>query len=95
MADYRAIIEAVIAKQIDLTNRELAIRQARKVPDLRVEDEGQVEAIDGPGKRVLSEVVSAYSEIMGEVAESILAYMIRDSFDVDPDDLPENLSSHL
>lgn len=95
MVEYSDLIEIAIKKQIELTNQDVALRQARTVPDLTVDDDGHVIAIDGPGKRVLEEVVESYSEIMGEVAESLIAYALRDAHDITDIDLPDAIRSHL
>lgn len=95
MAAYEEIIETAIAKMIETVNKDVAIRQARSVPDLDVADNGSVEDLRAPGKDVLREIVAAYSEIMGGVAESLIAYEIRDNCTFNAGDLPENITDHL
>lgn len=95
MTEYEDVIEAAIAKMIKTVNKDVALRQARTVPDLDVDDDGNVKELRAPGKEVLRELVDVFSDIMGGVAESLIAYELRDSFDLDELELPESVSEHL
>lgn len=95
MADYTDLIEAAIQKMFTVTSEEVALRQARSVPDLDIDEDGNVNELRASGEDVLRELVDAYGEIMGGVAKSLIAYELRDRFDIDDIDLPENVSKHL
>lgn len=95
MTTYEDVIEAALQKMITTVNEDVALRQARSVPDLEIDDDGSVNELRAPGKEVLRELVAAYSDILGGVAESLIAYELRDRFDIAEIELPENITDHL
>ena len=92
---YEELIEAAIERQIEILGRGQAVEQARTVDRLTVDDDGTVLEVEGDGKAVLSAVVDAYKAIAGDLPASLIAYRIRDEFDVTHAELPTNVARHL
>lgn len=92
---YEELIEAAIERQIEILGRGQAVEQARTVDRLTVDDDGTVLEVEGDGKEILSAVVDAYKAIAGDLPASLIAYRIRDEFDISQADLPANVVRHL
>ncbi|MFB6208475.1 MAG: hypothetical protein ABEJ69_03930, partial [Candidatus Nanohaloarchaea archaeon] len=92
MPDYARAIEFAIGKEMNTIGKPVALKQADEMDTLAVDEDGKVERIDGDGKDVLEQLVEKYKDISGTVASSLIAYEIRDNMDMDPEDLPENIS---
>ena len=92
---YEELIEAAIERQIEILGRGQALEQARTVDGLTVDDDGTVRELEGDGRERLSEVVDAYRAVAGDLPASLIAYRLRDEFDVSHAELPANVARHL
>lgn len=88
MADYAELMSAIIKKQMSIIGAKLALQQARKVPGIKVDDNGNVTA--GESKAKLQALVDAYREIAGAVAVMFAKKAIKPLLS-GKEDLPDEL----
>jgi hypothetical protein len=84
-------MEIAIKKESDLSNKELAVRQANKVDGLEVTEEGEVKSVDRGKVEVLQQLIENFEQMMGEVAANLIAEEMKKE-DVEPSKLPEELA---
>ena len=93
--DYTPLLETTVRRQIELLGASAALEHARTVDALEIDDEGAIRRYDGDGEAVLEALVDAYATVAGELPASLIAYALRDEFDLSAYELPENLREHL
>lgn len=91
LIEAKELAKIAVAKEADLSNKELAIRQANKVEGLEVNDDGEVESIDLDKGEVLENLIENFEEMMGDVAANLIAEEMKKN-DVEVSELPEELS---
>ena len=71
--DYKKLIEEIVAKQMDILGPEIAIHKAANVPGLKLNDKGQVTAMDETrAETVLQNLVDEYIALSGAIVKNIL-----------------------
>lgn len=68
MTPYEEIIQAIVAKQIEVLGKSIALSRARHIMGLEMTDEGKVAKISGDQKQILANLVSEYTDILGHAA---------------------------
>lgn len=94
MTTWEEAIEAAIQKEINVLGKTVALRTARQVPGLEVEDDGRVTGLERDGKQCLAELVGAYQDIGGAVSATLIARSIKQSGGDDLD-LPDILAERI
>lgn len=89
--DGEEIVKLAVKKQSELSNEQLAIRQANQVEGLDLSEEGDVKALDGDKVEIVAKLVEKYEEMMGDVAVNLIAEEMKNN-DVEASELPEELS---
>lgn len=89
--DGEEIVKLAVKKQSELSNEQLAIRQANQVEGLDLSEEGDVKALDGDKVEIVAKLVEKYEEMMGDVAANLIAEEMKNN-DVEASELPEELS---
>ena len=89
MATYDELMTAIIKKEISIVGREVALRIARSVPGIKVDDDGNV--TDGT-KAKLRSLANAYKELSGGIAFVFAKKAIAPIL-TGKEDLPEELKS--
>lgn len=69
---YQAYLTDLIKKQIIMLGPNVALAQARKVKELKVEDDGTVSHISGDPKEVVSAVVKQYAGLSDQITNLVL-----------------------
>lgn len=92
--DGEDLAKIAIEKQAELSNEQLAIRQANQVEGLEVSDEGEIESFEGEKVEVMEELVEKYKEMMGDVAANLIAQEMKKN-DVKVSEIPEELQNRL
>lgn len=92
--DGEEIVKLAVKRQSELSNEQLAIRQANQVEGLEISEDGEVEALDGDKVEIVGRVVEKYKEMMGDVAANLIAEEMKDN-DVESPELPEELSERM
>ena len=69
---YQALLSDIIAKQIIILGRDIAVVKARNVPDIVVDVSGKVTAIDGDPKIALQKLVNEYVALSGQIVRNTL-----------------------
>jgi len=87
MADYSTLMSAIIKKEMSIVGKEFALKVARNVPDVEVDDEGNV---SGGNKARLHMLVEEYRRVSGGLAV-IFARKAIQPFLSGGEDLPEEL----
>lgn len=70
---YQSLINEVIAKQAIILGPDIAILKARKVPGLKISDEGKVLDVIGSPTEVLQKLVDEYVELSGQIVKTALS----------------------
>ncbi|MFB6208043.1 MAG: hypothetical protein ABEJ69_01710 [Candidatus Nanohaloarchaea archaeon] len=91
MPTYQDIIAGIITEEKD-TIGALAIQKAEEVPDLSVDDDGNIKSINGDGEQVLGELVEKYESVVGEAIGSTIRHQSKKG---DLPDLPENVQKYV
>ena len=89
--EARELVRIAIEKEAELSNEQLAIRQANKVEGLEIGEDGEVESVDLEKSEALRRLIENFEEMMGEVAANLIAEEMK-SKEVEASDLPEELS---
>jgi hypothetical protein len=92
--DGEEIVKLAVNKQSELSNEQLAIRQANQAEGLKLSEDGEVETFDGDKVEVVGKLVEKYKEMMGDVAANLIAEEMKDG-DVKSSELPEELSERM
>ena len=90
MTNYAELMTAIIKKQIDIIGAKVALKQARTVSGVEVDDEGNVKK--GASKEKLAKLIGAYKQIAGAVAVMFAKNAIQPLLKGD-EDLPDELKS--
>ena len=70
--NYKNLISEIIRKQIDILGPDIAVRKAKNVAGLSVNDDGSVGGLSGDAQAVLQSLVSEYISLSGEIVKNIL-----------------------
>jgi hypothetical protein len=70
--NYKNLISEIIHKQMDILGSEIAIRKAKNVSGLKVNDAGEVSQISGDPTQVLQKLIDEYISLSGEIVKNIL-----------------------
>lgn len=97
MTEYDEIIEKAIKREIEMMGKPVALRQARKVSAINVDDEGNLNSVEGDMKEAFEEVLDSYEEASGPVVDSLISKALKDEFgdDLEEFDLPERIRNKL
>lgn len=94
MTTWEDAIETTIRKEMDVLGSKVALRAARDIAGLEVDEEGSVTGLDRDGKQCLTELVEAYQDIGGAVSATLIARSIKEAGGDDLD-LPDILAERL
>ena len=93
---YKNLANAIIAKQVELLGRDLAIKKAQKVGGLQVDEEGSVVSILEDNIKTLGELVRKYSDVSGNTAIKFCRESIKPILEENPDiKLPKELQENF
>ncbi len=70
--DYQKLITEIIRKQTDILGPDIALRKAKNVLGLKVNDAGEVQKIEGDPQSVLQKLVEEYISLSGQIVKNIL-----------------------
>ena len=90
MADYDRLMTAIIKKQMSIIGSEFALKVARNVPGIEVDDKGNVTS--SASKAKLRILVEEYKLISGELAVLFAKKAIQSLLN-GKEDLPDELKS--
>lgn len=72
-ADYKKLIEEIVAKQMDILGPEIAVHKAMNVPGLKLNENGKIITLDeGNAQTVLQKLVDEYIALSGAIVKNIL-----------------------
>ena len=87
MATYDELMTAIVKKQMSVRGKESALHEARSVPGIQVDDNGNV---SGGSKAKLKSLVNVYKDITGTIAVTF-AKRAKAPLLTGKEDLPEEL----
>lgn len=70
--DYKNLITEIITKQTDILGPDMAVRRARNVSGLEIDDKGVVKNISGNPDDILKKLVQEYISLSGQIVNNIL-----------------------
>ncbi len=94
MVTYKDIAQKIVDREMEVIGQQLAMRTAREVEGIEINDEGDIQELEGEGKKLIDELVKGYEEKTGKVAVSIIARTVKE-IGGDEKDLPERLESRM
>lgn len=74
---YRKMLTDLIQKQMVVLGPNIALDKAKKVPGLKVADDGQVLDMDGDPQMVLKGVANEYMTLSGQIAQMTLNSLLE------------------
>lgn len=87
MDDYKKVISDIIKKQIEVVGPTIALAVARKVPTIKLAQDGEVLEITGDPKVAFEQVAEAYIAFSGEISKMILKSVMKLYPDIKINDL--------
>ncbi|MEK7097624.1 MAG: hypothetical protein AAB906_02145 [Patescibacteria group bacterium] len=82
MDDYKTVISDIIKKQIEVVGPTIALAVARKVPAIKLAQDGTILEIIGDQKIAFEQVAEAYISFSGEISKMILKSVMKSHPDV-------------
>ncbi|MBI4050160.1 MAG: hypothetical protein HY398_01795 [Candidatus Doudnabacteria bacterium] len=70
--NYKSLLSEIIRKQMDILGPDIALRKAKNVAGLSVNDDGSVSSLSGDAQTILQSLVSEYISLSGEIVKNIL-----------------------
>ena len=71
--DYRKLIEEIVSKQMAILGPDIALRKARNVPGLEVDEQGVVQRLnEADSQNILQKLVDEYIALSGAIVRNIL-----------------------
>lgn len=73
LEDYKKLIEEIVGKQMDILGPEIALRKARNIPGLKIDEQGRVAHLDeSDAQNILQKLVDEYIALSGAIVKNIL-----------------------
>lgn len=94
MATFEDAIETAIEKEIQTLGKDIAVKRARSVEGLEIDDDGKVTALERDGSDVLGDLVLEYVDYAGTISASMIARQIQGT-EMEDLDLPRILRSRM
>lgn len=94
MSSYRDAIEVAVEKEKDILGEDTALKIAKEVDELQVDEEGNVLGIDDDGKTVLNQLVTAYQNVGGSISATLIARALK-QHDITDLDMPSKLEGRV
>lgn len=89
MTDYEPLIEGVIQQEKSIIGL-VALTKARQVEGLEIDDDGNVESLNGDGQEIFSDLVESYKSVVGEAVMTAIR-----QYESEEGELPPNLEDAL
>ena len=72
-ADYQNLIEEIVGKQVEILGPDIALRKAKNIPGLELDETGQVLRLDeSSAQNILQQLVDEYIALSGAIVKNIL-----------------------
>ncbi|MFB6204511.1 MAG: hypothetical protein ABEJ75_02610 [Candidatus Nanohaloarchaea archaeon] len=91
MPDYQDIISGIVTEEKQ-TIGDMAVKKANEVPSLTVDDDGNIEELDGNGEEALGELVEKYESMVGQAIGSVIRHQSKEG---DLPELPPNVQKYV
>jgi hypothetical protein len=75
--EYQKMLTDLIQKQMVVLGPNIALDKARKVPGLKISDDGSVLGVDGDPQMVLKGVANEYMALSGQIAQMTLNSLLE------------------
>ena len=75
--DYKKMLTDLIQKQMVVLGPNIALDKARKVPGIKISDDGNVLDMDGNPPMVLKGVANEYMTLSGQIAQMTLNSLLE------------------
>lgn len=74
---YKQMLTDLIQKQMVVLGPNIALDKARKVPGLKISDDGSVMDIEGEPQMILKGVANEYMQLSGQIAQMTLNTLVE------------------
>ncbi len=72
-ADYKKLIEEIVGKQVEILGPDIALRKAKNIPGLELDETGRVLRLDeSNSQNILQKLVDGYIALSGAIVKNIL-----------------------
>lgn len=75
--EYKKMLTDLIQKQMVVLGPNIALDKARKIPGLKVADDGTVLNMDGDSQMVLKGVANEYMTLSGQIAQMTINSLLE------------------
>lgn len=75
--EYKKMLTDLIQKQMVVLGPNIALDKAKKIPGLKVQDDGTVLDMDGDPQMVLKGVANEYMALSGQIAQMTLNTLLE------------------
>ncbi len=75
--EYKQMLTDLIQKQMVVLGPNIALDKARKVPGLKIADDGTVMDIEGDPQMILKGVATEYMQLSGQIAQMTLNTLVE------------------
>ena len=72
-ADYKNLINDIIAKQTIILGPDIVMLKAHNVAGLTLSDDGKVEKLEGDLQEILQNLINEYIALSGQIVKNILS----------------------
>ena len=70
--DYNKLISEIVKNQIDILGPDMAVRKAKSIAGLVINEKGEVESLDGDPQQILQQLVDQYIALSGAIVKNVL-----------------------
>lgn len=75
--EYKKMLTDLIQKQMVVLGPNIALDKARKVPGLKISDQGEVLEVDGDSQMILKGVANEFMALSGQIAQMTLNSLLE------------------
>lgn len=75
--EYKKMLTDLIQKQMVVLGPNIALDKARKIPGLKISDDGSVLEVSGDSQMVLKGVANEYMTLSGQIAQMTLNSLLE------------------
>ncbi|MBI3232265.1 MAG: hypothetical protein HYZ51_04265 [Candidatus Doudnabacteria bacterium] len=75
--EYKQMLSDLIQKQMVVLGPNIALDKAKKIPGLKIADDGQVLDISGDPQMILKGVANEYMQLSGQIAQMTLNTLVE------------------
>jgi len=76
-SDYEKVMTDIIQKQIVILGPDIALLKVKDVPNINVNEKGEVVEIKGNSRDALQKLVESYVSLSGQIFKSVITPLLK------------------